>query len=73
MTTKMIVAAMSLFLCALVPSAYSETTPAPAPKAVLPESIHVFEPVAEGVIVSHDFILENQGGAPLVIESIQTG
>ena len=73
MTTKKLVAAMFLFLCVLVPSAFSETTPAPAPKAILTESIHVFEPVVEGTVVSHDFILENGGDAPLIIESIKAG
>ena len=43
------------------------------PKAVLTEGIHVFEPVVEGMLVSHNFILENKGNAPLIIESIKTG
>lgn len=73
MITKMIVAAMFLLLFVSTLWASAETTVEQAPKAVLPESIHVFEPVVEGMLVSHNFILENKGDAPLIIESIKTG
>ncbi len=73
MTTKMIVAAIFLLLFVLDPGAFAETTPAPAPKAVLPERTYEFEPVVEGTLVSHRFILQNRGDATLVIEQIKTG
>ena len=73
MTTKKIVAAMFFLLFASALCVSAENTVEQAPKAVLPESIHVFEPVVEGMLVSHNFILENKGNAPLIIESIKTG
>ncbi|MEE4261925.1 MAG: hypothetical protein V2I56_04490 [Desulfobacteraceae bacterium] len=73
MTTKNIVAATILLLFLSTPCTFAETSTASAPKAVLPESIHVFEPVVEGTLVSHDFILQNLGDAPLIIESIKAG
>jgi len=69
MMSKKIVAATFLLLFVSTPCAFAETTTTLAPKAVLPESNYVFEPVAEGMLVSHDFILENQGDVPLIIES----
>jgi len=73
MTTKKIVAAAIFLLFLLTPCVFAETPAASAPKAVFPESIHVFEPVVEGTLVSHDFILRNQGDASLIIELIKTG
>ena len=73
MTTKKIVAATIFLLFVSTPCTFAETTAAPVPKAVLPESIHVFEPVVEGTLVTHDFILQNRGDAPLIIESIKAG
>jgi len=73
MITKKIVAATFLLLFVSTLCVSAETTVKQAPKAVLPESIHVFEPVVEGMLVSHNFILENKGNAPLIIESIKTG
>ncbi len=73
MITKKIVAETILLLFVSTPCAFAETTATPVPKAVLPESVHVFEPVVEGMLVSHDFILENRGDAPLIIESIKAG
>ncbi len=73
MTAEKIVAAMILLLFVSTPCAFAETTATPLPKAILPESIHVFEPVVEGTVVSHDFTLQNRGDAPLIIESIKAG
>jgi hypothetical protein len=44
-----------------------------SPHAVLPEQIFEFEPVIEGTIITHDFILQNKGMAPLVIHKIKIG
>lgn len=41
------------------------------PKAVFPVLKYEFEPVLEGVKVTHDFIIENHGDAPLVIKNIR--
>jgi hypothetical protein len=71
MITKKIVAVTILLLFVSTLCAFAETAATPVPKAVVPEGIHVFEPVVEGTLVSHDFILENRGDAPLVIDSIK--
>lgn len=46
-------------------------TAAKTPKAVVPESIYRFDPVDEGTDIQHDFVIENRGQAPLVIEKVQ--
>ncbi len=73
MTAKKLVAVTMFLLFVSTPCAFAEPSAALAPQAVLPERIHVFEPVVEGTLVSHDFILRNQGDAPLIIESIKSG
>jgi hypothetical protein len=42
-----------------------------APRAFFPELRYAFEPVLEGEKIKHDFIVENQGNAPLVIKNIR--
>ena len=44
-----------------------------APVAVLPERGYQFGPVPDGVEVRHDFVLQNQGKAPLMIRNVKTG
>ena len=41
------------------------------PRAVFPVTTHAFGEVFEGVEVKYDFVVENQGGAPLVIKNIR--
>ncbi len=43
-----------------------------APKAVFSKLKYEFEPVIEGVKITHDFIIENHGEAPLVIKNIRS-
>ncbi|MGD9367066.1 MAG: DUF1573 domain-containing protein [Desulfobacteraceae bacterium] len=54
------------FLLAQSPA--SNTT---APKAVFPKLSHSFGEVFEGTRIKHDFVIENQGNAPLVIKNIR--
>jgi len=42
-----------------------------APKAVFLKTNHHFGEVFEGAEVKHDFVVENQGTAPLVIKNIR--
>jgi hypothetical protein len=46
---------------------------APSPKAVFVENSWRFEVVLEGEEVSHDFVVRNEGNAPLEISKVQTG
>jgi hypothetical protein len=73
MITKKIVAATFLLFFVSTLCVSAETTVKQVPKAVLPERIYEFEPVVEGMLVSHNFILQNRGNAPLIIEKIKTG
>jgi hypothetical protein len=43
------------------------------PQVALPEPVYEFAPVIEGYYVEHDFIVRNQGDAPLEILKVQTG
>lgn len=42
-----------------------------SPKAVFPIKSHSFGEVPEGTEVKYDFVVENQGDAPLVIKNIR--
>ncbi|MCU0600408.1 MAG: DUF1573 domain-containing protein [Desulfobacterales bacterium] len=43
------------------------------PIAVLAEKVYKLDNVIEGTLVTHDFILKNQGTADLVIEKVESG
>ena len=43
------------------------------PEAYVPVPDFAFSPVLEGAIVTHDFIIQNRGKAPLIIISVETG
>ncbi|NQT70593.1 MAG: DUF1573 domain-containing protein [Desulfobacteraceae bacterium] len=68
---------MTVLLCFLflftINSVAAENIAKTAPKAVLTEQVFTFKPVVEGTTVTHDFILQNKGTTPLVIEKIRTG
>ena len=42
----------------------------PGPKAVVPTTTHAFGAVAHGVVLSHTFVVRNEGSAPLTIASV---
>mgnify|MGYP003565306111 CR=1 FL=1 len=41
------------------------------PRAVVAQTEYVFDPVFEGVQIKHDFVIENRGSAPLVIQNVR--
>jgi hypothetical protein len=43
------------------------------PSAFVPETRYKFGPVLEGTEITHDFIVQNKGAAPLKIEKVRTG
>lgn len=47
-------------------------SPASAPRAVLANKAYTFDEVLEGEVVSHAFVIENQGPVPLDILNIRT-
>ncbi len=42
------------------------------PSAYLSNPHYVFEPVVDGTSIIHDFVLQNKGTAPLIIEKVKT-
>jgi hypothetical protein len=44
-----------------------------APSAFIPNSQYTFSPVLDGTEVTHDFVIQNKGDAPLSIEKVRTG
>jgi hypothetical protein len=72
MKLKVIMAVLcSLLLFAIHSDAENITQEKPV--AFLPEQIFEFEPVVEGAVVIHDFIIQNKGTAPLVIHKATAG
>ncbi len=45
----------------------------PSPSAFVPDSRYTFPPVLDGTEVTHDFVMQNKGDAPLKIEKVRTG
>lgn len=44
-----------------------------SPSAFFPANSYEFEQVVDGSKVMHDFIIQNKGTAPLIIEKVKTG
>ncbi|CAB5163785.1 hypothetical protein D3OALGB2SA_5606 [Olavius algarvensis associated proteobacterium Delta 3] len=70
----------AVFLLAMISSlvwvwaaAAAESQTPNRPKAVAPEPRFEFSTVVEGTEVTHDFVIENHGTAPLNIAKVQTG
>ena len=45
----------------------------PSPSVFVSESRYTFPTVIDGAEVTHDFIIQNKGEAPLAIEKVKTG
>jgi hypothetical protein len=43
------------------------------PSAFVPNSQYTFSPVLDGTEITHDFVIQNKGDAPLAIEKVRTG
>ncbi len=42
------------------------------PRAVFKETTHDFGKVKQGDVVTHEFVFKNEGGAPLIVEKVET-
>jgi hypothetical protein len=42
------------------------------PRAVFKETTHDFGKVKQGDVVSHEFVFKNEGGAPLIVDRVET-
>ena len=66
-------AAIALFLMVALLTVFPGSAPADQkPEAVLPEKVFNFQSAWEGDMVTHDFMVKNQGAAPLEILKIDT-
>lgn len=45
----------------------------PGPRAHIAQNVYQFPPTAEGTVVVHDFMVSNQGDAPLEILQVKSG
>ncbi len=43
------------------------------PSVLVPDSRYNFSPVLDGTEITHDFVIQNKGDAPLAIEKVRTG
>jgi hypothetical protein len=43
------------------------------PSVLIPNSRYTFSPVLDGTEITHDFVIQNKGDAPLAIEKVRTG
>ncbi len=59
-----------LFLVAGFCWAGPETTGSPV--AYFPEKTYIFDPVVEGTEIIHDYVLQNKGSEPLLVEKVTT-
>jgi len=51
----------------------AEDTPPNSPSVFVPENRFKFDPVLDGTEITHDFIVQNKGTAPLKIEKVRSG
>lgn len=51
--------------------AAGEPSESPKPRAVVPQKIHSFGSVIEGIDIKHDFIIENHGSGELAIHKVE--
>ena len=51
----------------------SENITPNASSVLVPESRYEFAPVLDGTEITHDFIVQNRGTAPVTIEKVTTG
>ena len=42
------------------------------PRAVFKETTHDFGKIKQGDVVTHEFVFKNEGGAPLIVEKVET-
>ena len=66
-------AAFLLLLAVAVGGAWADQTGQPAPKLVVEKNTHSFEAVVDGTVVSHDFLVRNEGDKVLELSKVKTG
>lgn len=49
-----------------------ESKASASPSIFVPEPRYEFAPIVDGKVVTHDFVIQNKGDAPLIIERVKT-
>jgi hypothetical protein len=63
-----------IFILVLITTVFAEKPEdEKMPKAYFPENSFTFEKILEGTDVIHDFVIKNNGNAPLAIENVRSG
>ncbi len=65
-------ALLAVLAIAALPCAVA-AQPASAGSVFFPQKAFEFAPVIDGVKVLHDFVVQNKGSGPLVINDVRTG
>lgn len=62
-----------IFILVLFTNAFAEKPEEEKmPEAYFPENTFTFEKILEGTDVTHDFVIKNNGNAPLTVEKVRT-
>jgi hypothetical protein len=69
---KITLMALLIFMVS-VGTAWANQPDQPAPQLVLDQTEFSFEPVVDGALVNHDFVVQNKGDAVLNIHKVKTG
>ena len=62
-----------LFFLSAAAATGAQSPTSPSPSAMVPDSTFEFAPVLEGITIAHDFVIENTGAVPLLIDKIHAG
>ncbi len=63
-----------IFILVLITNVFAEKPEdEKMPEAYFPENSFTFEKILEGTDVIHDFVIKNNGNAPLAIEKVRSG
>jgi hypothetical protein len=63
----------AVVLMIAVGGAWADQAGQPSPKLVIGETAYSFDPVVDGTLVTHDFVVRNEGEAVLNIQKVKTG
>jgi len=71
---RFLVLFLSGLVCMLFAGGFTaaESQATDSPSVFVPEPRYEFAPVVDGREVAHDFVIQNKGDAPLIIERVKT-
>lgn len=72
MNARIVRRAGAVAVAAAVVLVFAAPALAQKPRAVFKETTHDFGKVKQGDVVEHDFVFKNEGGAPLIVDKVET-